>query len=105
MPSALARAGVRCDVYTRAWSPDLPAEVTVEPGVRVVHVPAGPATDLPKEALADVVDEFTDGLGPDWNVYDGPGHAGNGRRDPGAVSVDDGVLTITGSPRTPGCPG
>jgi licheninase len=46
----------------------------------------------------DRVDEFTDGLGPDWNVYDGPGHAGNGRRDPDAVTVDDGVLTITGSP-------
>ena len=45
------------------------------------------------------VDEF-DGAAPDdeWNVYDGPGHAGNGRRTPEAVSVRDGVLTITGDP-------
>jgi D-inositol-3-phosphate glycosyltransferase len=60
--SALARAGVACDVFTRAWAPDLPPEVRVEPGVRVVHVPAGPAAELPKEALAGVVDEFTDGV-------------------------------------------
>ncbi|HXV92529.1 MAG TPA: glycoside hydrolase family 16 protein [Pseudonocardia sp.] len=43
------------------------------------------------------VDEFD---GPEslssWNVYDGPGHAGNGRRTPDAVNVSDGVLTITG---------
>lgn len=31
-----------------------------------------------------------------WHLYDGPGHAGNGRRTPDAVSVSDGVLTITG---------
>ena len=31
-----------------------------------------------------------------WNLYDGPGHDGNGRRTPSAVSVADGVLTITG---------
>ncbi|MFG1999352.1 glycoside hydrolase family 16 protein [Spirillospora sp. NPDC048911] len=33
-----------------------------------------------------------------WLVYDGAGHAGKGRRSPKAVSVRDGVLTITGSP-------
>ena len=31
-----------------------------------------------------------------WTVYNGAGHAGNGRRTPDAVSVADGVLTITG---------
>lgn len=46
------------------------------------------------------VDEF-DGtaLGEEWGVYDGPGHAGNGRRTPDAVSVADGMLTITGNPK------
>jgi hypothetical protein len=46
------------------------------------------------------VDEF-DGaaLSDEWGVYDGPGHAGNGRRTPDAVSVRDGVLTITGTPQ------
>ena len=41
--------------------PRAAGEVLVEPGHRVVHVPAGPY-DLPKEALADQVDEFTDGV-------------------------------------------
>ena len=40
-------------------------------------------------------DDFTDGTSG-WSIYDGPGHAGNGRRTPDAVSVRDGVLTITG---------
>ncbi|MBP2371167.1 glycoside hydrolase family 16 protein [Pseudonocardia parietis] len=40
-------------------------------------------------------DDFTDGTSG-WNIYDGPGHDGNGRRTPDAVSVQDGVLTITG---------
>ena len=40
--ASLAQAGVDCTVYTRAWAPGLPEVVTVEPGFRVVHVPAGP---------------------------------------------------------------
>ncbi|MEK6443862.1 glycoside hydrolase family 16 protein [Pseudonocardia sp. T1-2H] len=32
----------------------------------------------------------------DWSIYDGPGHAGNGRRTPDAVAIADGVLTLTG---------
>ncbi len=31
-----------------------------------------------------------------WIVYDGKGHAGNGRRTPAAMSVGNGILTITG---------
>lgn len=31
-----------------------------------------------------------------WDLYDGPGHAGNGRRTPAAVTVANGLLTITG---------
>jgi D-inositol-3-phosphate glycosyltransferase len=59
--SALAQAGVAGDVYTRRWADDLPEVVDVEPGFRVVHVPAGPV-HLPKEALGQVVDEFADGV-------------------------------------------
>ena len=59
LTAALARSGVACDVFTRAWSPDLPAVVDVEPGLRVHHVPAGPLEVLPKESLPAVVDEFT----------------------------------------------
>ncbi len=60
--SALAQAGVRSDVYVRRWRDDLPDVVDVEPGFRVVHVPAGPA-DLVKEKLPEVVDEYTEWVG------------------------------------------
>jgi D-inositol-3-phosphate glycosyltransferase len=62
LTTALARAGVECDVYTRAWSSSLPATVTVEPGFRVHHVPAGPLGALPKEELPAVVDEFSENV-------------------------------------------
>jgi D-inositol-3-phosphate glycosyltransferase len=59
--SALAQAGVDCTTYVRRWRDDLPEEVAVEPGFRVVHVEAGPS-DLPKEALPAVVDVFAAGV-------------------------------------------
>lgn len=57
--ASLAQAGVDSTVYVRRWSDELPATVTVEPGFRVVHVPAGPAR-LAKEELPSIVDEFTE---------------------------------------------
>jgi D-inositol-3-phosphate glycosyltransferase len=62
LSSALARAGVRCDVYTRAWSEEAPPIVQVEPGLVVHHVPAGPLAPVPKEALHGLVPEFTDAV-------------------------------------------
>jgi D-inositol-3-phosphate glycosyltransferase len=62
LTTALARAGVECDVYTRAWSAELPATVAVEPGFRVHHVPAGPLGAMAKEQLPTVVDEFADNV-------------------------------------------
>ena len=59
--SALAQAGIECTTYTRADRPGLRGEVLVEPGHRVVHVPAGPY-DLPKEALPDQLDTFAAGV-------------------------------------------
>ena len=59
--SALAQGGVECTTFTRADRPGLPEVVQVEPGHRVVHVPAGPY-DLPKEALAAELDAFTAGV-------------------------------------------
>ena len=59
--SALAQAGVDCRAYVRRWRDDLPDEVAVEPGFRVVHVSAGPC-DLPKEELPGVVDTWTEGV-------------------------------------------
>jgi len=62
LTAALARTGVTCDVFTRAWSADLPSVVDVEPGLRVHHVPAGPLDVLPKESLPAVVEQFTAGV-------------------------------------------
>jgi len=62
LSSALARAGVVCDVYTRAWSDDLAPVQDIEPGFRVHHIAAGPPALMPKEALLGVVDEFADGV-------------------------------------------
>lgn len=62
LSSALARTGVECDVYTRAWSDQVPATVPVEPGLRVHHVPAGPLAPVAKEDLGALVEEFTEGV-------------------------------------------
>jgi D-inositol-3-phosphate glycosyltransferase len=62
LASALARVGVRCDVYTRAYDPELPAIVSVEPGLAVHHVPAGPLAPVAKETLHGLVPEFTDAV-------------------------------------------
>src|SRR5438128_2164856 len=60
LSAALARAGVECDVYTRADDPRQPSVVSVEPGLRVHHVPAGPLASVPKEDLPSLVPEFTE---------------------------------------------
>ena len=73
LTTALARAGVECDVYTRAWSPALPATVEVEPGFRLHHVPAGPLAPVAKEALESVVDEFADNVGARMRADAGEG--------------------------------
>jgi D-inositol-3-phosphate glycosyltransferase len=57
--SSLSHAGLECTTYTRADREGLPAEVLVEPNHKVVFIEAGPH-HLPKEALPDIVDEFTD---------------------------------------------
>lgn len=41
------------------------------------------------------VEQFDGNLSA-WGLYDGAGHAGNGRRTPSAATVSGGVLTITG---------
>ena len=52
LASALARAGVECDVYTRAEHPEQPDVVEVEPGFRVVHVEAGPRAPVAEARAA-----------------------------------------------------
>lgn len=61
LAASLAQSGVGTTVYVRSWDPTLPREVAVEPGFRVVHVPAGPP-ELAKEQLPETVDAFTAGV-------------------------------------------
>jgi len=58
LASALARAGVACDVYTRSEDSTRPHVVEVEPGFRVLHVKAGPQAVIPRFELPNLVDEF-----------------------------------------------
>ena len=56
LASALARAGVECDVLVRRDQPNQPDSVEVEPGFRVVHLDAGPAHPVSKHDLIELVD-------------------------------------------------
>jgi D-inositol-3-phosphate glycosyltransferase len=64
LSGSLAQAGVPVRVYVRRWADDLPERVAVEPGLEVVHVPAGPVS-LAKEHLPEVVGRFADGVAAD----------------------------------------
>jgi D-inositol-3-phosphate glycosyltransferase len=61
--AALARSGVRCEVFTRADDRACPATVNVEPGFRVHHILAGPLGPVTKERLPDLVPAWTLGVG------------------------------------------
>lgn len=56
----LAAIGYSVDVFTRRDRPSLPEVVEWVDGVRIIHVPAGPATPLGKERLLPYMQEFTD---------------------------------------------
>lgn len=55
---ALASRGHRVDVFTRRDSPQLSPAVELLPGVRVLHIDAGPAAAVPKEALLPHMEAF-----------------------------------------------
>src|SRR5262245_37751110 len=55
----LAARGYLVDVFTRRDQPDLPEVVEWLPGVRVVHVPAGPAAYVRKEEILDWIPDFS----------------------------------------------
>ena len=56
---SLARLGYQIDIFTRKDDESLPEIVEWLPGIRVVHVEAGPAREVPKEQLLGFMDEFT----------------------------------------------
>ena len=65
LSAALAAQGHEVRVYTRRDARRPPATVTVN-GFTVVHVPAGPATTLPKDQLLPHMGEFGQWLAADW---------------------------------------
>jgi D-inositol-3-phosphate glycosyltransferase len=60
LASNLARAGVACDVLTRADHAEQPPVVEVERGFRVVHLAAGPIAPVRKRDLPELVDPFVE---------------------------------------------
>jgi len=58
LSASLARAGHDVDIYTRRDQPHQAATVVVEPGLRVHHVTAGPATGVDKGDLRLYVSDF-----------------------------------------------
>jgi glycosyltransferase involved in cell wall biosynthesis len=63
---ALGERGHHVTVYTRRDGPELPHRVRAGPGVTVEHVPAGPASNLPKDVLLPYMPEFGDHLAQRW---------------------------------------
>lgn len=55
----LAAIGYDVDVFTRRDGDYLPEVVEWQCGVRIIHVPAGPPTGIPKEQLLPYMGEFT----------------------------------------------
>jgi D-inositol-3-phosphate glycosyltransferase len=62
LATALARAGVTCDVFTRADRLEHQPVIQVEPGFRVHNVVAGPLAPVVKEDLSSLTDAFADAV-------------------------------------------
>ena len=56
-----AERGLDVDVHTRCDNPHLPEVVPIGTHMRVIHVPAGPPTDVPERLLPYMV-AFADGM-------------------------------------------
>ncbi|WP_256788205.1 glycosyltransferase [Frankia sp. AvcI1] len=66
LATALARRGVEVTVHTRRDDPELPRYVRHGAGVRIDHVPAGPACYVPKDELLPYMDGFAAELHRQW---------------------------------------
>lgn len=66
LSTALAELGHDVRVYVRRDRPGLPASTALPGGAQVFYVPAGPATDLPTEALLPHMGDFAQWLRNEW---------------------------------------
>ncbi len=58
----LGQQQIAVDVFTRQQAPDLANYIDVAPGVRLVHVPAGPLQPYDKTLILDHLDELTNNI-------------------------------------------
>ena len=58
----LARRGCIVDIFSRAMSLDMPTVTEIEPGLRAVHLQAGPSVSLTPEELLENTDGFVQAL-------------------------------------------
>lgn len=70
LSAALAAAGHDVRVYTRRDATDPPELVRMRDGLVVVHVPAGPAEQIPKDDLLPYMKEFSRWLVAQWRGGD-----------------------------------
>jgi len=66
LSATLAADGHEVRVYTRRDAPTLPERIRMRSGVTVVHVPAGPARQLPKDELLPYMPAFGEWLVEHW---------------------------------------
>lgn len=60
LATALADAGVECDVFCRADSPSAPEVVEVAPRYRVINLEAGPRRPIGRDQWPTIVDPYAD---------------------------------------------
>jgi D-inositol-3-phosphate glycosyltransferase len=58
----LIPAGYKIDIYTRWDNPNLPQVINWIPGIRVIHIKAGPIAFLEKEKLYHLMPEFSENM-------------------------------------------
>ena len=66
----LGERGLKVDVFTRRDTPEVPDVVDVHEHTRVIHLKAGPAAYVAKEALPSLIDEFSAQLAARLDQHD-----------------------------------
>ncbi len=69
LATELGRFGHEVLVHTRRDDPNLPARVTLAPGVVVDHVDAGPPRPVPKDQMLPFMDDFARRLRETWSQW------------------------------------
>ncbi|MGN6418248.1 MAG: glycosyltransferase family 4 protein [Pseudobacter sp.] len=60
LSTQLSSMGYEIDIFTRKDREDLPEIINWKPGIRVIHIAAGPTLYIPKEQLMDYMGQFAD---------------------------------------------